>query len=36
MGQDRAGELIEFSSTVKIFENPQDPRTLDYISGRFG
>ena len=36
MGQDRAGELIEFSSTEKIFKNPEDPRTLDYISGRFG
>ncbi len=36
MGEDRAGELIEFSSTQKIFERPEDPRTLDYISGRFG
>ncbi len=36
MGSDRAGELIEFSSTEKIFKNPEDPRTLDYISGRFG
>jgi len=36
MGQDRAGELIEFGSTHKIFNDPADPRTLDYISGRFG
>jgi len=36
MGADRAGELIEFSTTEKIFHNPQDSRTLDYISGRFG
>ena len=36
MGEDRSGELIEFSSTRKIFEDPQDSRTLDYISGRFG
>lgn len=36
MGEDRAGELIEFSSTEKIFNNPEDSRTLDYISGRFG
>jgi phosphate transport system ATP-binding protein len=36
MGQDRAGELIEFSNTEKIFKNPEDSRTLDYISGRFG
>jgi phosphate transport system ATP-binding protein len=36
MGEDRAGELIEFSTTEKIFNHPEDPRTLDYISGRFG
>ncbi len=36
MGEDRAGELIEFSSTQKIFNDPADPRTHDYISGRFG
>jgi phosphate transport system ATP-binding protein len=36
MGEDRAGELIEFSSTEKIFNDPADPRTVDYISGRFG
>jgi phosphate transport system ATP-binding protein len=36
MGEDRAGELIEFSSTEKIFKDPEDARTLDYISGRFG
>jgi len=32
----RYGRLIEFDSTVKIFENPADQRTEDYISGRFG
>jgi phosphate transport system ATP-binding protein len=36
MGEDRAGELIEFSTTEKIFNNPADARTVDYISGRFG
>jgi phosphate transport system ATP-binding protein len=36
MGEDRAGELIEFGPTEKIFSNPADPRTLDYIQGRFG
>lgn len=30
------GELIEFNSTKKIFTNPSDKRTFDYISGRFG
>jgi len=36
MGEDRAGELIEFDTTEKIFNNPADPRTLDYTLGRFG
>jgi phosphate transport system ATP-binding protein len=36
MGEDRAGELIEFGPTQKIFHDPTDPRTLDYINGRFG
>src|SRR6056297_517896 len=30
------GELIEFGDTGKIFENPDDQRTEDYITGRFG
>ena len=30
------GEMIEFDSAKKIFTNPQDKRTFDYISGRFG
>jgi phosphate transport system ATP-binding protein len=36
MGEDRAGELIEFGPTSKIFANPDDERTLNYIEGRFG
>jgi phosphate transport system ATP-binding protein len=36
MGEDRAGELIEFGPTTKIFNNPEDERTLNYIEGRFG
>jgi phosphate transport system ATP-binding protein len=36
MGEDRAGELIEFAPTKKIFSEPKDPRTLEYIEGRFG
>lgn len=31
-----SGELIEFDSTNKIFGNPDDKRTEDYITGRFG
>jgi len=30
------GELIEFDKAKKIFTNPDDERTFDYISGRFG
>lgn len=30
------GELIEYDTTGKIFENPSDQRTEDYITGRFG
>ncbi len=30
------GKLIEFDKTEKIFENPSDQRTEDYITGRFG
>jgi len=30
------GELIEFGATSKMFTAPQDQRTQDYITGRFG
>jgi phosphate transport system ATP-binding protein len=30
------GELIEFGTTSKMFTAPQDRRTQDYITGRFG
>ena len=30
------GELIEFGNTEKMFSNPADKRTEDYITGRFG
>lgn len=30
------GEVIEMDETKKIFENPADKRTEDYITGRFG
>jgi phosphate ABC transporter ATP-binding protein len=33
---DRTGVLVEYDKTTKIFENPADKRTEDYISGRFG
>ena len=36
MGEDKAGELIEFGPTAQLFSEPSDPRTLDYVNGRFG
>jgi len=32
----RTGLLVEYNQTTKIFSNPADKRTEDYISGRFG
>lgn len=36
MRADRAGEMIEFNKTRTIFTTPQDRRTEDYVTGRFG
>lgn len=36
MGEDGAGHLVEYRSTAELFTNPQDKRTEDYITGRFG
>ena len=30
------GEVVEFADTDDLFANPQDKRTEDYITGRFG
>ena len=30
------GELVEFGKSEKIFSTPEDKRTEDYITGRFG
>jgi len=30
------GELIEHGSTEQIFTNPREPRTEDYVTGKFG
>jgi len=35
-GAERTGQLVEYNDTKKIFTSPQDQRTEDYISGRFG
>ena len=36
MEDDRAGVLVEYGPTSELFTNPEDKRTEDYITGRFG
>jgi phosphate transport system ATP-binding protein len=36
MDDDRAGYLVEYGPTEKVFTNPRDERTEGYITGRFG
>jgi phosphate transport system ATP-binding protein len=31
-----SGELVEVGPTQKIFTNPDDPRTEEYVTGKFG
>jgi phosphate transport system ATP-binding protein len=35
-GSERTGILVEFDLTPKIFTQPSDQRTEDYVTGRFG
>ena len=35
-GSDRTGVLVEYDATPKIFTQPSDKRTEDYVTGRFG
>jgi phosphate transport system ATP-binding protein len=30
------GRIVEHGPTERMFDNPSDPRTLDYVNGRFG
>jgi len=30
------GHIVEAGATEQIFEAPEDPRTADYVHGRFG
>jgi phosphate transport system ATP-binding protein len=32
----RTGTIVEYDQTETIFTNPRDPRTEDYVTGRFG
>jgi phosphate transport system ATP-binding protein len=34
--ENQPGRVVEFGSTKDIFTNPVDPRTEDYVNGRFG
>lgn len=34
--QDAPGRIVESGDTSEIFDNPADPRTADYVNGRFG
>ncbi len=36
INEDRAGTMIEFDETDRIFTRPKDKRTEDYVTGRFG
>ncbi|MBC2902276.1 phosphate ABC transporter ATP-binding protein, partial [Streptomyces sp. PSKA01] len=33
---ERHGRLVEYDETARIFSNPADQRTEDYITGRIG
>jgi phosphate transport system ATP-binding protein len=35
-GGEPSGTLVEHTDTATMFTNPADPRTRDYVSGRFG
>jgi phosphate transport system ATP-binding protein len=35
-GDSRSGVLVEYDATPKVFTNPSDKRTEDYVTGRFG
>jgi len=35
-GANQPGRIVETGDTEKLFNDPDDPRTLDYVRGRFG
>jgi phosphate transport system ATP-binding protein len=35
-GRDRTGAVVEYAPTGKIFTNPEDKRTEDYVTGKVG
>jgi phosphate transport system ATP-binding protein len=36
LGEDGGGELVESGLTSDVFEDPQDPRTKEYVTGHIG
>ena len=34
--EDTPGHIVEAGPTEELFDNPVDPRTADYVHGRFG
>ena len=34
--QKEPGRIVEAGPTTQLFESPSDPRTYDYVTGRFG
>ena len=35
-GRQRTGSVVEYSATERLFTNPEDKRTEDYVTGKFG
>jgi len=36
VAENEPGHIVEAGATEAIFTNPTDPRTADYVQGRFG
>jgi phosphate transport system ATP-binding protein len=34
--ENNPGHIVEAGPTPEVFDNPRDPRTADYVHGRFG
>jgi len=34
--ENKPGSIVEAGPTEQLFERPVDPRTSDYVNGRFG
>jgi phosphate transport system ATP-binding protein len=34
--ENQPGVVVEQGTTERMFSSPSDPRTLDYVNGRFG